>query len=117
MKIKIKQVQDYFKNRLLQGEFEVESISEHVLNVVIDSKYNFGIWIGNYGIPNTRDLYVSLGSAINFMDLNLIQKDRIKLHSATKKIVADYRKNVLLKSKRKELERLQKELGEETKQS
>lgn len=113
MKTKIKQVQDYLKNKLLSGEFEVEEIEEYRLCLIIDNEYKFTIWVGNPNIPDSR----SQCEGSNFMMLDLSHKDRIMLHVKTKKIVSDYRKNILLASKRKELKRLQKELGEETTQS
>jgi hypothetical protein len=41
MEAKVKEVQDYFKNKILSSEFEVTEITEHRLNLNIDSVYKF----------------------------------------------------------------------------
>ena len=112
MKEKIKEVQDYFKKKLLSGQFKVTEISEHLLHITIDGNYTFCIWVGNPNLPNTRDQH-STDCDNNFIHLNLNQKERITLHSRTKKIVSKYRKDVLVKEKRNKIKKLERELKAE----
>lgn len=108
MRKKIKEVQDYFKNKLLSGQFKVVKITEHVLSVTVD-EFPFFIWVGNHDIPNARDLYSCPGEA-NFINIELNQKERLKLHSKTKKIVSEYLKGGLLRDKQKRLKALELEI-------
>ncbi|KAA6342898.1 hypothetical protein EZS27_009358 [termite gut metagenome] len=45
---RIKEIQDYFIQKLINGEFEVneEKCTEAVFHLIIDGKYKFAIWIG-----------------------------------------------------------------------
>lgn len=37
----------YFVDKILNGEFEVKHFSEHTVNLLIDKKYFFVIWMSN----------------------------------------------------------------------
>ena len=54
MKEKIKEIQDYFKDKILSEDFEVSEVSEHVTTLLVDGEYKFNIWTGNIDIPKTR---------------------------------------------------------------
>lgn len=47
MKRKIQEVQEYFKNKILTGNFTVLSVKEYALEIKIDGEYLFTIWVGN----------------------------------------------------------------------
>lgn len=106
MKKKIKEVQDYFKAKLLAGKFKVANITEFGLTLSVDNEYEFQMWIGNPDIPDTRRLC----GENNFLNIMFNQKERIKMHSVTKRYVTEYRKKSLLKDKQEKLRRLQKEI-------
>lgn len=44
MKNKIKEVQDYFKAKILAGDFEVKKVTTRITNIVVDGEFNFAIW-------------------------------------------------------------------------
>ena len=47
MKTQIKEVQDYFINKIVAGDYEVLEVnSKHVAEILIDKDYFFSIWIG-----------------------------------------------------------------------
>ena len=56
MEEKIKEVQDYFKSKILAGEFELLSTDEWHCEIQIDKKYNFHFWMANefYGFKQGR---------------------------------------------------------------
>lgn len=108
MEKEIKKVEDYFKNKLLSGDFEVSETKEHTVKLIIDSKYVFTIWTGNFDIPSTRRCY---DGGENYMNIPFNKTESIKLHGKLSPIVNKFRKEVLLAKKKEELKRLQKELS------
>ena len=104
MKEMIKKCQQYFKNKLLAGEFEVIEITENYVNVVIDSEYPFSIWVGNmFDYPHTVKTW-ELGR--NLITLDFTKEDGLQLCSIIKPQVLQYRKNTLIAQKQAELEKL-----------
>jgi len=49
MENKIKEVQDYFKQKLIKGEYEGSDFNDSYFTATIDGPYNFIIWVGNEG--------------------------------------------------------------------
>ncbi|KAA6334749.1 hypothetical protein EZS27_016955 [termite gut metagenome] len=79
IKEKIKEIKDYFTQKLINGEFEVVEVksSGYVYCVMIDSKYKFWIW--SY---ITTKQCIELEN-MNFMDLGDFmdeQKEQISKH-------------------------------------
>ena len=108
MQEKIKEVQNYFKNKLLTQDFIMTKISEHTLELEIDHQYQFTIWIGNWDYKGTVKLYEN---DCNFMYFNLNQKERLKLHEILNKNVLNYKNNILNSEKLKKFNLLKKELN------
>jgi len=46
MEAKIKEVQDYFKNRIVSGDYNVAVYNTNYLAIIIDT-HQFNIWIGS----------------------------------------------------------------------
>jgi len=108
MEQKIKEVQEYFISKILNEEFIVGNISEYTTELIIDEKYCFPIWMCND--PINRKPYMQDGRC--FMDLQITDKQAVKINSILEERYSKYSKEVLLKEKRKQLARLKKELGE-----
>lgn len=106
MEEKIKEVQMYFKTKLLSNDFEIEKIDEFNVFLVIDNKYQFVVWIGNWDIPDTRELYPK----DTFMMFELTREERLKLHDVLTDHVSKYRNEILLKEKNELFEKLKNEL-------
>lgn len=107
MKEKIKEIQDYFKEKLLKGDYKVTSIEEHTCTVLIDDECTFIIWMAN-GAEH-RKLY-NLGITQNFIHFYLTQEESILLDSL---LVSDYKKflvDELVSKKERELEKLKESL-------
>lgn len=110
MKIKIQEVLDYFKKKLLSNDFTITFIEECTLELLIDNEYRFIIWTGNIDIPKSRKVY-SFGGKLSFMDVNLTDDESIKLDSILSPTINKFRRETLLKRKMEELEKLQKEVN------
>lgn len=103
MEAKIKEVQDYFKNKLLSSEFEVAKISECTIELLVDSKYLFVIWTGNLHLTKYRKNY---SNTLSFMDLEFTDDESIELNEVLLPTILKYKKDVLIEEKKQELEKL-----------
>lgn len=104
MKEKIIEIQQYFKNKLLAGEFTILKMKENTCKIEIDGEYQFIIWIGNFiKYPELTRLYEYEAS---FMQLDMTEEERIILNSILKPAVLRYRKDTLIAQKQAELEKL-----------
>jgi len=108
MKEQIKQVQDYFKNKMLSNDFEITEIEEYRIELLIDHEYNFTIWIGNVNIPESRKLYKG---KLSFMDIEMSDEDAIKMNDILLPAINKFRKEILLSEKMKEIGQLKNELN------
>ena len=106
MKTKIKEVQEYFKNKLISGDFKIDEVDQYVLKVTIDDEYKFSLWIGNWQFNTTR-LY---DGYYNFIMFDLTEEEGIKLKNIISPEVESFWKNVLIERKRKELAELENEI-------
>lgn len=107
MKEKIKEVQAYFKSKMLNGEFTIAKMGSHTAELLIDGQFKFIIWTGNVDIPSTRKIYES---ELSFMDLKLTDTDAKKLDRFLKPEIKKFMVKDLLSSKRAELKKLESEI-------
>ena len=105
-KFSLKQISDYYKTKLFNGEFEFVSCTENVAVVEIDGS-RFTVWIANkemnygfyfYGLDRDMELLMS------FIDSEGYNLE--KGYKYIEPLVIGYRKNVLIKQKQEELDRL-----------
>ena len=110
MKDQIKQVQEYFKNKIIEGDFEIKEIEEHTISLVIDGEYYFKMWIAN-GKDHYRQYYNSFEVRENFIYLpKFNQKDMHKAFSKVRKPIKSYLDGKLLQEKKQAIKKLQEEL-------
>ena len=104
MEKKIKEIVEYFKEKLLKKDFQILDITEYNAYIVVDNIYKFSIWIANS--PTDCKLYKS---EYNFIDIELVNHERELLHSffAEEKIIK------VREIKQAKVEQLLKELNEE----
>ena len=104
METKIQEVQEYFKNKIINGQFELTKTDQFTATILIDEKYIFNIWIPNGG--NHIRIYSSDYEYISFMD--------IKFSKEEKELVWDHFKGISekikLEEKKQQFEQLKKEL-------
>jgi len=104
-------VANYFKHKIIEGEFEFKKCGEHTATVLIDEKYEFQLWIANEP-KNNFDFYDSSFMVKNSADFLKFrtQKERLAGWRQIKPHVQAYKNKVLKREKQKELNRLKKEL-------
>ena len=109
MEEKIKAVQDYFKAKILNGDFEVKSVDTHYFELQIDAKYDFIIWAGNPDIVESFGINQRpLKQSFMWMDFTIDEKQILK--SLVMPYVNDFKRSTLLEQKRKELQDLEDSL-------
>jgi len=47
MEDKIKEVHDYFKNKIVIGDYVVHNVGEYTIVIIVDGKYRFTLWTAN----------------------------------------------------------------------
>jgi hypothetical protein len=107
MKEKIKEVEKYFKQKLISGDFAVTKITCYEIILLIDDDYVFILWIAS-GLESLR-INDAVGS-ISFMNLQFTQAEIKQLWSIVEPIIKKYNKDVLLKKKTEQFYELKKEL-------
>ena len=107
----LKNIAEYFQNKIIDGDFEFKSCGGCTATVLIDGKYEFKLWIANEP-KNNFDFYNS--NFISVDSVNLLcfktQKKRLAGWKQIKPFVKKYRNEILLKEKQKELDALNKEI-------
>ncbi len=104
MEEKIKEVLVYFKNKLLTNDFEISTIEQHTMNLLVDGKYLFVIWMAN------DDYALSIYDK-SFVHFTLNDKERKKIYSLLKGKFQLNKQNIVLAQKRKELAALEKQIN------
>lgn len=44
---KIKEISDYFKQKIVDGDYEITDIGSCTATIVVDSKHEFELWVSN----------------------------------------------------------------------
>lgn len=111
MEQKIKEVKDYFIGKLLKGDFTTDKITEYVLEIIIDKKYHFYLWICNG--PNYLHSYYMNGKySYMELELELLPEDQKVIWTHIKPIISLWKVSYLYDMKKKEMDKLEKELKE-----
>jgi hypothetical protein len=106
----LKELGEYFRQKVLTGDYVFISCSEYTASIMIDDKYEFQMWIANI-MPVNFDFY--------FTTLNFLVKDHFKLKTLAerrlayrhmKKHIDFYEKTEMKKTYEKEIERMKKQL-------
>lgn len=108
---KLKEIGEYFCNKIIEGEYKFITCSEHTAKILIDEKYNFELWIANTPKDNFNfyETFISFNNEYLYLKT---QKERIAAWSKMKPHITKYKNTALKREKQKQLNRLQKELAE-----
>lgn len=106
IKKQIKEVQDYFKTKILNGDYDIESLGQYLMRISIDG-HMFHVWIASLDIPQTIGLHEMKQS---FIDLDFTREEKLHLQKMLKPIINKHRREKLLKEKEAELDQLKKSL-------
>jgi hypothetical protein len=102
MKNKIKEVQNYFSDKLARGLYKVEEISEHTIKVIVDKEYHFALWVANgesaFSIWNIQT---------NFIHVNFTDKQKVSGYKHAFKHRQGWEDTELRDKELKQLETLQ----------
>jgi len=97
----IKQINDYFVNKLLDEDFKIIEVREFTVELTIDDKYHFSLWIANgakyFEVNSNRR---------SFMHLSFDDTQKQYLHKYFNDIKKGIERDRLLKEK----ERIESEL-------
>ena len=77
MEEKINEVYNYFKKKLLSGEFEIKSCNRSIIDVLVDCKYEFKFLIMTDN-PNLCCIYKNYQS---FIDVKFSEDESLALYS------------------------------------
>ena len=98
----------YFKEKLLNGEFEVVEQGSHTIKLSVDG-YIFQIWTGNMDIKESRKQYsYQCVGAVEPIDLKLTNEESTILTFKLIPIVKKYINDVEIKELEKRLSELKK---------
>ena len=108
IKAKLKELNDYFVNKIVSGEYEITERVDQFYKILIDGQFVFLLWIANG--PS------HFGCFVNSFDLNTMyleftaegKEKAFKLIEADKKEIIDKEKE---ERDRKEFERLKAKFG------
>jgi len=106
LKKQIKEVQDYFKNKIIDGEYKVTKVDDYSIQITIDGEYKFCLWTSN-GVSHLR-LYEGM---FNFVELEFSEAEQTLAFAKCEEARAQAWEEKVRPQKLKQLEKLQKELG------
>ena len=112
MKDQIKQVQEYFKNKIIEGDFEIVNIGSHDMTIIVDEEYVFSMWIANgtSGYNQTSPLFDCDPNFIKFGKLSESEQEEAFIH--VKPAIIAHRKNKEIVEKQKQIEELKAEIND-----
>ena len=105
MKEKIKEVRDYFKKRIVDGDYEITEVKENSIVILIDD-YEFSLWTANenYGLS----LYLD-----SFMNVKFDRTEKLSIYNNLRPTIIKNKRDVLMVAKKAELKKLQEEIAED----
>ena len=106
LKNQIKEVQDYFKNKIIDGEYKINKVDDYSLQVTVDEEYEFSLWTAN-GVSHFR-LYDGM---FNFVNFEFSEAEAILALAECEEARKQAWEDKVRPQKLKQLEKLQKELG------
>ena len=107
MEEKIQEVEQYFRSKLISGDFTVKCTDRFAWAVLVDNKYTFSIWVANgesgCDISNTIDSC--------YMVVKLSDADKKELWSNLDPLLMNYKKDADMNEKKRQYELLKIELN------
>lgn len=108
IKLKIKEIQDYFKERILKGGFDLINCTEYIATISIDRTYPFTFWVRNGETQFSQ--YLS-SNYPNFLNLNFTLDEDFKLFKLIDPLLIKYNLEILNQAKIEQYNKLKQELG------
>ncbi len=108
MKTKIKEVQDYFADKIARGLYKVTEVNDKYLHIIIDGKYKFGIWTGS-GMEHFSLCSIGIET---FFQIDFTDEQKKASYKKAFSHVKKYRDTELKESELTELKKLQEKYPE-----
>ena len=108
MENKIEEVQEYFKEKIINAEYEIVQVEKNLINIIIDDIYKFHI--ANYEKEIRQFLCVAEENFILLTEFTE-EEGKISFENIEDELIEFQRKHVI-EQKKKEIERLSRELEE-----
>ena len=109
LKKQIKEVQDYFRNKIVDGEYKVIAADDYTLTIAVtnfDEEYKFCLWTAN-----GEDMFRLYEGMFNFVELEFSEAEQTLAFAKCEEARAQAWEDKVRPQKLKQLEKLQKELG------
>jgi hypothetical protein len=109
VKAALKEVNDYFRDKIVVGDYTVEERGERTYKLIIDGKYTFNLWIAN-----GEDYFGCYDSSFstNTIDVKFRVEDKLKAFKIIKKDIAETIGKEREAKEREEFKRLQKKFAQ-----
>jgi hypothetical protein len=110
---KINEIGEYFRNKLLTGDYEFIDYNEYVSRIKIDNNYIFNVWVtgnpeNNFDFYTYIDTEKPVMSGMKFTS----NKDRLDAYKIMKLRMDKYRDTIIREEQEREFARLKKALGQ-----
>lgn len=102
-----KELHDYFRDKIVNGYYEIVKKDTHTWSVLIDGCYPFELWIANQDFAFRT--YNGDESKPSFMIIEFRVKDKLKGWNKIKKEIQDHEETILKEERRKKYEKLKSE--------
>jgi len=106
VKAKLKELNDYFRDKIVAGEYEVTERDTHGQKIKIDGEFVFCLWV-----CNGSDFLETYGTQ-NTININFRSSDRLKAWTIIKKDRAETVDKEKDEKEKAEFERLKAKFGE-----
>lgn len=107
---KLTEVANYFKQKVLDGDYKFIKCDEYKATVLIDEKFNMSLWIANDPKIHFRfdfcDPFINSIEAFSYSNT----KDRLKAYKLLRPHIEEYNGKRLIKVKEQQIEKLKNEL-------
>ena len=106
IKENLKEIGEYFKNKLIEGDYQFNKSDKHLATITMDGEFEFSLWIcgGSEGfdVYNHSDSSSFVNQYFKFSN----DEDQLKAWEIIEPNITAYNKEVLIAEKTKELEEL-----------
>jgi hypothetical protein len=109
MNKEIKEVNNYFRDKITAGDFRTDEISEHTIAITVDKRYRFILWTASG--EESFETYSGSFFVPNYMKIDFRAADKQKAWKIFEAIKKDHFDNVLRVKKLAEFEALKIELN------
>ena len=106
---KLKEVGEYFKEKILEGDYTLLTADSATAHIVIDDLYNFNLWIANEPKDDFRIYTAWPDDNILVVKFNS-QKERLQGWRKIKPMLEKYNNDIAKEQKRKQIKQLQKDI-------